>query len=54
MSVFELHSRVIADYRDFVRSFITIADERAREFVDQSLDHEARSSVQYKTPNFGA
>jgi ATP-dependent helicase YprA (DUF1998 family) len=42
MSVFELHSRVIGDYRDFVRSFITIADERAREFVDHSLDHEAR------------
>jgi ATP-dependent helicase YprA (DUF1998 family) len=42
MSVFELHSQVIADYRDFVRSFITISDERARDFVDHSLDHEAR------------
>jgi hypothetical protein len=41
-SVFELHSQVIADYRDFVRSFITIADEHARDFVDHSLDHEAR------------
>jgi hypothetical protein len=28
MSVFELHSRVIRDYRDFVRSFITTADDR--------------------------
>jgi hypothetical protein len=42
MSVFEPHSQVITDYRDFVRSFITIADERARDFVDHSLDHEVR------------
>jgi Lhr-like helicase len=32
----------LTDYRDFVRSFITIADDRIRAFVDQSLDHEAR------------
>ncbi len=42
MTVFDLHSRVLTDYRDFVRSFITIADERIREFVDHSLDQEAR------------
>ena len=39
MSIFDLHSHVIADYRDFVRSFITIADELAREVTDHSLDH---------------
>jgi Lhr-like helicase len=42
MSIFDLHSAVLTDYRDFVRSFITIADQRAREFVDRSLDDEAR------------
>jgi ATP-dependent helicase YprA (DUF1998 family)/very-short-patch-repair endonuclease len=42
MSVFDLHSAVLADYRDFVRSFFVIADRRVREFVDRSLDEEAR------------
>jgi ATP-dependent helicase YprA (DUF1998 family) len=42
MSVFDLHSQVLTDYRDFVRSFFTIADDRAREFVDQAIDEEAR------------
>ncbi len=42
MTIFDLHSRVLTDYRDFVRSCITIADEPIRDFVDQSLDHEAR------------
>ena len=42
MSIFDLHSQVLADYRDFVRSFFTIADDRTREFVDQALDEEAR------------
>ena len=42
MTIFDLHSRVLTDYRDFVRSFITIADERIRVFVDRSLDQEAR------------
>lgn len=36
-SIFDLHSQVLADYRDFVRSFIEIADARAREFVEQAL-----------------
>jgi hypothetical protein len=31
MSIFDLHSSVLADYRDFVRSFFTIADGRAAE-----------------------
>src|SRR5437773_2379466 len=42
MSVFDLHSTVLADYRDFVRSFFTVADERAREFVERTLVEEAR------------
>jgi len=36
-SIFDLHSQVLADYRDFVRSFIEIADARAREFVNRAL-----------------
>lgn len=42
MSVFDLHSQVIADYRDFVRSFFVISDDRVRAFVDHSLDEEGR------------
>jgi hypothetical protein len=37
MSIFNLHAHVLADYRDFVRSFFTIADDRARQFVEQAL-----------------
>lgn len=37
MSIFNLHSAVLADYRDFVRSFIVIADERARAFVEAAF-----------------
>lgn len=42
MSVFSLHSAVLRDYRDFVRSFFSVADERARAFVTRALDEEAR------------
>lgn len=42
MNVFDLHREVLGDYRDFVRSFLVIADERARKFVDQALEEEAR------------
>ena len=37
MSVFDLHDSVVADYRDFVTSFINIADERARQRIEQAL-----------------
>ncbi|GIW70795.1 MAG: hypothetical protein KatS3mg102_0337 [Planctomycetota bacterium] len=40
MGIFELHQNVLADYRDFVRSFFLIADERARAFVDKALVEE--------------
>jgi Lhr-like helicase len=36
-SIFDLHGRVLGDYRDFVRSFFTIADPRARGFVEQAF-----------------
>lgn len=42
MNIFDLHSAVLADYRDFVRSFFTVADGRARAFVEQAIDAEAR------------
>jgi Lhr-like helicase len=41
MSIFDLHTNVLSDYRDFVRSFLNIADERIRAFVDHALDEEA-------------
>jgi len=42
MSIFKLHSDVIGDYRDFVRSFFKVADDRAREFIERELVQEAR------------
>ena len=42
MSIFNLHSSVLPDYRDFVRSFFTVADDRAREFIDHELVEQAR------------
>jgi len=41
-TIFDLHGKTLADYRDFVRSFLLIADERAREFVDRMLEEESR------------
>jgi len=34
MSVFHLHSAALADYRDFLRPFFTVADQRVRDFVE--------------------
>ncbi|HEY7493442.1 MAG TPA: hypothetical protein VIH59_20300 [Candidatus Tectomicrobia bacterium] len=42
MSIFNLHAAVLTDYRDFVRSFFIIADERTRQFVEHALLEEAR------------
>jgi ATP-dependent helicase YprA (DUF1998 family) len=42
MSIFELHSRALEDYRDFVGSFVNVADERLREFVRRLLQEEQR------------
>ncbi|MGC8724814.1 MAG: DEAD/DEAH box helicase [Acidobacteriota bacterium] len=41
MTIFDLHSKVLSDYRDFVSSFFTIADDRARDFVERALEEEA-------------
>ena len=38
MSVFDLHEGVVSDYRDFVRSFVEVADDRARAAVEQAFD----------------
>ncbi|MDW8145211.1 MAG: DEAD/DEAH box helicase [Roseiflexaceae bacterium] len=40
-TIFDLHASVLADYRDFVQSFLQIADDRARAFVDQAFDDQA-------------
>ena len=41
-TIFDLHEYVLKDYRDFVHSFIQIADDRLREFVEQALLEEER------------
>ena len=41
MTIFDLHAAVLADYRDFVASFIHVADPRLQEFVDRALAEEA-------------
>ncbi len=38
MSIFNLHSNVFADYREFVRSFSTVADDLQREFPKPAGD----------------
>ncbi len=42
MSVFTLHSEVLDDYRDIIRSFFCVSDDRAREFIERELVAEAR------------
>ena len=34
MSVFDLHAAVLDDYRHFVQSYFTVADDSAREYVE--------------------
>lgn len=41
MTIFDLHAAVLADYRDFVASFIHVADPRLQAFVDRALAEEA-------------
>ena len=41
MSIFDLHTHVLNDYRDFIHSFLNIADKRIRDFVDRALNDEA-------------
>src|SRR5262249_50155563 len=42
MSIFNLHRDVIGDYREFVQSFFTVADDRARQFIEHELVEEER------------
>lgn len=37
MSIFDMHQAVIADYRQYVQSFISIADPDIRDFLQQEL-----------------
>jgi len=37
MSIFNLHSNVLTDYRDSVRSFFSVVDDCAREFIGREL-----------------
>jgi len=37
MSVFDLRQSVIDEYRKYVQSFLSIADERLRVFIEESL-----------------
>jgi 5-methylcytosine-specific restriction enzyme subunit McrC len=41
MSIFDLHSNVVQDYRHYVQSFLSISDDRLREFVEKQLVDEA-------------
>jgi Lhr-like helicase len=40
VSIFDLHTAVLGDYSDFVRSFFAIADPRAQAFIDHTLETE--------------
>ncbi len=49
MSVFSLHAAVVDDYRHFVQSFFTVADERARGYVERALvDERAGTPVTWR------
>ncbi|MCS7020912.1 MAG: DEAD/DEAH box helicase [Gemmataceae bacterium] len=41
-SIFHFHENVISDYRDFICSFVHIADERLRAYAHQMLGEEQR------------
>lgn len=38
LNVFEVHEMTVGDYQEYIRSFITIADDRIRTKVEESLD----------------
>ena len=38
MNVFNFRNKLIDSYSSYVRSFITVQDERIREYVDETLD----------------
>ena len=40
-TIFDLHEAVLEDYRDFVHSYLLVADDRVRVFVEAVLSEEA-------------
>jgi superfamily II DNA/RNA helicase len=42
MSIFDLHQEIVADYERYVQSFLSIADDRIREFVRGELSEEKK------------
>jgi len=40
VSIFELHRAALDDYKDFVRSFVNVVDDRLREFVEKKLGED--------------
>ena len=38
MDVFAMRNALLKEYREYIASFITIADERITRYVDESLD----------------
>ncbi|WP_216641397.1 DEAD/DEAH box helicase [Thermus scotoductus] len=42
MTLFDLHAALLSDYQDFVHSFIQVADDRARAFIERALLEEER------------
>jgi len=41
-TIFDIHHAIINDYRDFVHSFIQIADDRVRDFINKALREEEK------------
>jgi ATP-dependent helicase YprA (DUF1998 family) len=54
MQIFEFRNEVIADYRKYIESFISIADPRIRQTVDQALQDGLlwRDPLVQINPNF--
>ncbi|WP_117236619.1 DEAD/DEAH box helicase [Thermus sediminis] len=41
MSVFDLHKRAVSEYQDFIRSFVHVADDRLKAYVEERILGEA-------------
>ena len=41
MSIFDLHRNVVRDYQRYVQSFLSISDDRIRDYVEKQLVDEA-------------
>ena len=44
MDVFDVHRKLIDDYREFTTAFVDILDSRVKEHVDQELDRGTGAS----------